>query len=364
MIKEYVLKNIPDMHKYKIEKIVRESDPIVSSPSNILDIYDMEKYRVSSLNGDVDLKAILDNNIFTHIVGLINGSKSPNTRLSDEAKIACAIMCFLIYSGIEANPLFAISEVPDDPKFKSKKTQDYYFRIADHVHPKIFAGLALGRLTHIPKKYLISSKYHVDTNKETQDNIRNTSFEKENSEVFKVLFINILKAWILYKTEKNQLKRLELILKWNLENSLSEDTSMIFMIIFLSDRRMGKMIKNVNSSNPDNIIKQVSNACWDLSYLFALKSLHDKSGSREVWFFITRDKVLKEISRFIYALKDRCSAIEFIEKYYENEGVLLFLEYMEKVNKRENREEHKDKIRLKIDSSIVELKNQVFEVLG
>ena len=105
MVKEYVLRNVDYNDIQEIQKMVRESNLLIPTPSNINDVYDIERYRQESLFSDAEFKVILDNNIFTQIIPLIDGRKKYGEALTKEAKLICGIMCFLIYAGLETNPV-------------------------------------------------------------------------------------------------------------------------------------------------------------------------------------------------------------------------------------------------------------------
>ena len=148
MVKDYVKREVKDEDLRILQQLLRARNPIIASPSNIKDIYDFERYRKENLSTDINLNAFIDNNILTQILPLIDGRKAVGVDLSDSERLSCAIMCFLIYSGIEANPATALFERPIDPNYPTKEKEDYLFRVADHVPPQVYADLALS-LIHI-----------------------------------------------------------------------------------------------------------------------------------------------------------------------------------------------------------------------
>ena len=258
MAKLYVARELSSEDQQEIQKIVRESGALIATPSNIIDIYDMQRYRQESFTEDTQLKAILDNNIFTQILPFVDGRKTIGEPLSNETKIICGIMCFLIYAGIETNPVIALHERPYNSNFSSKENQDYYFRIADHIHPQVFADLAMGKITDIPEYFFKEARSEVDTNPETQDDIGKASYENKLDERYLLIYMNILKAWLLYKSGKNQIERIKTYLEWSYKYSLSDNISTIFIIILLSDKRIAQMIKKINAKNFDGILLP----CW------------------------------------------------------------------------------------------------------
>ena len=148
MVKSYVTHEVRPEDWELIEKMIRQSETIVASPSNIKDIYDAQRYRKENLSYNIELKAVLDNNIFTQVLPLLDGRKKYGEPLNEEVKLICGIMCFLKYSGIETNPILALLERTEVDSI-SKNQEDYFFRVADHLHPQIFADLALGTICDI-----------------------------------------------------------------------------------------------------------------------------------------------------------------------------------------------------------------------
>ena len=141
MVKDYVKREVKDEDLRILQQLLRARNPIIASPSNIKDIYDFERYRKENLSTDINLNAFIDNNIRTQILPLIDGRKAVGVDLSDSEILSCTIMCFLIYSGIEANPATALFERPIDPNYPTKEKEDYLFRVADHVPPQVYACL-------------------------------------------------------------------------------------------------------------------------------------------------------------------------------------------------------------------------------
>lgn len=118
----------------EVERIVREIGALVCTPSTIPDIYSLSVYRSAIARRDpMKFWALLDNNIVTQIVSLISGTRQTGAPLSDEAKKICAIMAFLIHARVDANPDIALYERPEHVNNPDKVTQDYFFRIADHL---------------------------------------------------------------------------------------------------------------------------------------------------------------------------------------------------------------------------------------
>lgn len=362
-MKIYVLRQVNSDDLVEIQELVRGSNCLVSTPSNITDIYDAERYRKENLFEEVNLKTILDNNIFTQILPLVDGRKKEGVALSGEQKLICGIMCFLIYSGIEIIPISAIYERSGHPDYLSKEKQDYLFRVADHIHPQIYADLALGKYSDIPKEHFLKIKKEVDTNPETQKDIKNTRYPSSVDNVYLLIYMNLLKAWLLYKEGITAEEKIKKYLSWHSSHSLADNVSTIFTTIFLSKKRFPKMFKNINSDNPEVIKKNIKNAAWDLYHLSFLESLHATSGADVIWFFCTRDKLLLKLSGFLYKLSSIDELKAFVSDFYKPNISSIFESHVAKINSRPNRLAHVKKVNTTLLSNIGGLEKEVTTVL-
>jgi len=186
----------------EIERIVREIGALVDTPSTIPDIYSLSVYRSAIARRDpMKFWALLDNNIVTQVVSLVGGTRQKGASLSEETRKICAIMAFLIHARVETNPVIALFERPEDI---NNPTQDYFFRIADHLPAQVFADLALNRTCAVPEAALTAAKHEVDSNPRTQANLKRTNFEYEKDHWFKILHANLLKAWLVSHQQGTQ----------------------------------------------------------------------------------------------------------------------------------------------------------------
>jgi len=345
----------------EVERIVREIGALVCTPSTIPDIYALSVYRSAITRSDpMKFWALLDNNIVTQIVSLIGGTRQTGAPLSEETKRICAIMAFLINARIDTNPAVALFERPDHVNNPDKKEQDRLFRIADHLPAQVFADLALNRTCEIPLPALTAAKREVDLNPSTQADLKRTTYSDQMvlEQRFKILRANLLKAWLIFHQGGTQIQRLQTFLEWNAKVLVSDYVGVIFALIFLSDRRIGGMIKQCDSSDRQLVLKQISNSTWDMFYLTILEYFHIKSNGACIWFFCTRDKVLLKIAAHHYAMT--LEGIDaFINEFCPGEGVEVFSGYMNKINCRRDRAGHIAKVCANLDSTVDELSKEI-----
>jgi hypothetical protein len=353
--KAYLNREVLDEDIILVKQLVKDSDSILATPSNIVDIYDVDSYRNANQTQGISLKAILDTNIVTRVLPFVNGTKQSRDTLSRDEKKVCALMCFLIHSGIETNPVSAFLERPNLNTGPSKEEQDYLFRIADHLPPQIFADLALGKITAVPDKILKETKRSVDSNSETQEDIARTNYSTTKDDGWCLMYMNLLKAWWLYKTEKSSRRRIERYLEWSIENSLSDPVSLTFVALFLSERRLPKMIKNPNSKDPELIFKNLKNVTWDLYHLSFLYQMNEQSSSREIWFLCSHDKLLGKILPHIWSQTNIEEVNNFVSLFYNRKAIKCFHRYYQKTNFRVNRSQHTDYVKTNIQQNISKL---------
>lgn len=362
-MKGYVTREVKEEDWSAIEKMVRQSGALVASPSNIEDVYNAQKYRKDNLFFDIELKVILDNNIFTQILPLVDGRKAQNEPLKKEAQLICGIMCFLIYSGIETNPILALYERTENFDFCSKEKEDYFFRIADHLPPQVFADLALGKVNDVPQRDFEYAKEFVDSSHELQEEIKRANYNKPKSEEYLLTYVGVLQSFISYKEKNDELSRLTLYLKWSYEFSLVDPILLTFMIILLSDKRISKMIKKINTEDFDKIKSSILNATWDLKYLSLLLRLHQITSEDEIWFFCSRDKVLLDLAKYVFSLSNEADIHQFIADYYPKnkvEAIKIVDEYMKKTELRKNNlEAHRINIIDGLNNEIAKLEEKV-----
>ena len=345
----------------EIEGIVREIGALVCMRYAIPDIYDLSVYRrVIERSDPMKFWALLDNNIVTQIVSLISGTRQTAVPLSEETKRICAIMAFLIHARVDTDPRVALYERPDHVNNPDKKEQDRLFRIADHLPAQVFADLALNRTCAVPVAALKAAKRAVKSNRHTQADLKRTTYSNPMGleQRFKILRANLLKAWLIFHQGGTRIQRLQTFLEWNARVLVSDYVGVIFALIYLSDRRIGGMIKQCDSSDRQLVLKQIANSTWDMFYLTVLEWYDIKSNGACIWFFCTRDQVLLKIASYRDALTpEKIGA--FIEEYYTGEGVEAFSDYMNKINCRRDRASHIAKVCVNLDSTVDELVKEV-----
>jgi len=365
MAKSYVNRKLRNGDAAEIERIVRDCAPFVVTPSNIKDgeEYDIELLRKESCNTGVELKALLDNNIFTRIIPLING-KQQGKPLDDSQRKACAIMCFLIYAGIEANPVTALWERPSRSSY-TKEEEDFLFRIADHLYPQVFSDLALGRIQFITQEVLAQARNAVVNSLQTMENIRSFNYSAVPEQSYKLIYMGLLKVWCINKIKKNKDQKLRLLLDWMYNQTVSCFEVIGYALNLFADNRSGGIFKKINSDKYDTVISNAKNAAWDILQILMLFMGHQNSDRKTIYFFVTRDNHLLNLPRRVLQIYNNSKELKlFIDSSYPQFKYEGFMKSMDRFGNRADNENHKAIVFNSLNDHIFKLECQVRDILA
>jgi len=127
------------------------------------------------------------------------------------------------------------------------------------------------------------------------------------------------------------------------------------------------MIKKINSSSYEVVIKSALNAVWDLKYLSIFHELHQVTPENEIWFLCSRDKVLMKISKYTFSFSSTKDIHDFVREYYpknKKKAVELVDEYLRKREQRGNTMDykHKEKVLMELGISIGSLEQELKDI--
>lgn len=339
--------------QYPIERLVRESDSLIAAHAALQDIYSLGEYQKL---GAVKRVVLLDSNILTRLIDLAKGNEIRGDELSKENyRYCCALMCFFILSDIDIETNISFYERASSNGHPKAIDEYPYFMIANHIHPMIYANLALGLTNGICAEQI---EY-------TRDNIKigvpeESNFAKELND-WKLVYSHLLKAKILLRDEPKPVKRIEQMMEWFASESSVLPSSLLFILILLSPKpgKPGSLVKKINSSEFTTLKDGLKNAAWDLTYLTAWRTL-TKSQPETLWFFCSLDKNLQSIARLLYARKgeEKDDAFnKFIEEYWDKKSTEINRNYknLRDALNEESREAHNSNVLTKIDKMIGKL---------
>jgi len=114
------------------------------------DPYDILEYLKATARG-IEVRALLDRNLTSRAIRLVHGVTIDHGQHDSRAtRIAAACMAFLIAADITIEPNVSLYEAAENTV--GWATNDIlWFRRADHVDPRAYADVALGRASQIPE---------------------------------------------------------------------------------------------------------------------------------------------------------------------------------------------------------------------
>jgi len=339
--------------QYPIERLLRESDSLVAAHAALQDIYSLGEYQKL---GAVKRVVLLDNNILTRLIHLAKGLEINGDGESvKNYKYCCALMCFFILNDIDIETNISFYERASSNGHQKAIDEYSCFMIANHIHPIIYAELALG----------ITKKNCAKQIEYTRDNIKivvpeESNFSKQLND-WKLIYSHLLKAKILLRDEPKPVKRIEQMMEWFTSESSVLPSSLLFILILLSPKsgELGSLVKKINSSEFTTLKNGLKNAAWDLTYLTTWRKL-TKSQPETLWFFCSLDKKLQSIARLLYARKGegRDEALyKFVEEYWGKKSpeINRYYENLGDALNEESRETHNNNVLSKIDIVIEKL---------
>jgi len=247
-----------------IKNMVRDNAPFIAPPTNIENIYCLEDFIHASNFGGITLKALVDNNVLTRAISLAKGEEIAGNEESQRVlRLSCAIMCFFILSDFQLEPNIAIYEKASRTYHRNAQDELFYFRVADHIHPRLYASLALGRINKLPNHTIEHAKNLV---RRMQDDHIEKNFSKTLNS-WKMNYLFVLKAAMIWKSDVHGLKRAQKFLEWMVQESFFNAVASIFILLFLSPSRLSKMIRGINSESRKKFSNGLRNCAWDLTYI-------------------------------------------------------------------------------------------------
>jgi hypothetical protein len=349
---------------YPIETLVQLSNPLIATPSTIKDIYSLEEY--INGGGGVNLNVFLDNNILTRLVHLAKGNEIQGNEASIKVyRYCCAVMCFFILGNFQIETNIAFYERASKNGHQNAAGDYYHFMIANHIHPMIYAELALGLTDKISDKQIQYTKERTVINVPPESN-----FAKELND-WKLIYSNLLSAKnTLLNNESDRVAQVKNFMEWLVSGGSTTPGLILFILFLFSPRasnKLGQMIKNINSTDFEKLKEGLKNAAWDLTYLAAWRKKSKSQPESTIWFFCTHDKVLLTIARYFYPKQGEDNDIalkNLINDYWGKSKGTKIYEYYKDLEKaisfnNDARIEHNQKVLSGIDQTIAVLESQL-----
>lgn len=228
---------------------------------------------------------ILDRNILS---SLLKFCKNGALKNKEESQIIGLIMIWTYINGISLTAGPAIQEMATKAKSQNEALKELqeFREIIDYYPAQTWLDVALGRETEIAPI--------VFTEKSASD--ISVDYSAGNDHYYMAV-ASMIHATILYRDKS--LKPVEKILRfseWMLDNLLSSDYILAYLIMLYTGQENVKAPKGANSEDFDKIISGCENQAWDISYLTIWSTLYYEPQKYDMHFlFATNDTLLKRI---------------------------------------------------------------------
>lgn len=330
---EYLLVEQTPFDVERISQILREAD-LICTPVGIgeegFDPYNLADYRVQErLHGDQGL-FLLDLNVFREVNSL---HPEQTADAGSHGKIAAAFMAFCIYAGIQLEPSLALQEWFSPGETSKKARQLQLFRELDRTDPALFADLALGNATSLPRRSVPSMpKVSFPGAAEWPG-----GWHFDYTALLKVAVLTLEGG----KQRPSPAFAMERFLNWCWTDYLFSSPAIHFGGLYLSPLREKRMFKSLWSGDRQKAIAGVQNATWDLTYLrgWASRALKQQN-SDSLNFFCSLDKGLRESGRELLALGGEATLEEQVAPWKrlwgDRDGQRLFEVYFDLASRQED----------------------------
>jgi hypothetical protein len=314
-----------------IERILRERDIIrLVYPKDLFDQYFLGDYLEQIHVHESKFTALLDRNIFSDIIAVAKKTDTKSTTKTQQT--ACALLAFLQLSDTLIEPGMAIYEYIDSGYYEQAINELSLFRAVDNIHPQIFIDLALGRISSIPPSSL--NFLRVDSIQELKG---------EDIHRWKLHYGLTLKLANIEMIGGKPYEKIEAFLKWMYTDYIFSASAVNFGLIYLSDKRITKMFKNLNCGDIDKFKKGIRNAAWDMTVAhYWMKKAIENREKGDLWLLCTEDKALKEIANFMAStynsdedLKERSKSL-FLNYLGKKDGTRAYALYNSFVSNHNN----------------------------
>lgn len=297
----------------EIQKLLKRADIIcagykVESPDKVasLDKYSIYSYLQQKDIFDIPTHALIDRNIITDIISLVNGKEINEP--SEPIRLSAALMAFLQCSNIIIEPNISLYEYASLLGSNIANDELSQFRLADNIHSKIYIDIALNR-----------------KNKITEHNKNDVAVKKPDKRIdletkpkyWAVNYTLSLKIALLELEPLKSKEKLTTFIKWMSQEFYFGAVANLFAIIYFSSSRSSKMIKDIRHNDRERALAGVKNCTWDF-ILLTQWSRHviNQETTKTAWLLCSRDKLVMEIASMLVVFGEDSDTEKIVKKQY------------------------------------------------
>jgi len=289
------------------------------------DTYNPRTYIVQRTSHETRTCMLIDRNIFSLIKDLSLGRRLE----ADKAQLIGAFMTFAIVCDIGIEPCIALYEYAAYNGNDAAWHDLQIFRHADNMNIKTYVALLRGDICSVPEQDVYKSdELTAPCPYDFTHPLKNWEFN----------YPFILKIAELELIPLPPVERVRRFLFWMWKDFLFSGPATLFGSIFLSPARAGhkRMIKGLQSPDPDVRKAGIKNACWDLCLVQEwLRHLGEQRRDNRLWLLASADQALMHTAKriaFSQSVLDRLGQGElsknaFTEVWGEKMGRELYAFY-------------------------------------
>jgi hypothetical protein len=311
-----------------IQRLLEKENIIISSfKKDELDVYHFINFIKEKEFFGTETYALLDRNIFSDVIAIVKGE---NVELRDgndigPLRIAAALMAFLQCAKILIEPNLSLYEYAATNSSAAAADELKLFRIADNLHPRVYADIVMRRKHMITEGELNELSVNLSPDVDFGSSLRYWRFN----------YTLALKLALLELRSIPQDQKMELFLQWMSKEFFVGASATFFASLYLSSKRMLGMLKKIGSANRERALLGIKNAAWDLTFMTTWsKKAEAFQETNRLWLLCSRDKALLRIASCLFATGNDEKAIAeqvkpiFVEHWGEKKGDNLFTYYL------------------------------------
>lgn len=261
------------------------------------DVYDPATYLIQKDDHGTDTHLLADRNLVTRWVSLTRVAL-----VTDEVRVAAAVLAFCQCCGILVEPNIALYEVAAELGNEAANDEEAIFRIIDNANPRDLAGIALGHFDSTPQSFM------------TPDNLpprKDIDFTMP-LRLWRRNYVLALKAAALALDGGQTETLVEKLFDWMYSQYVFLAPSTVLALCYFSPNGPKKgLFKQIRSRDRERAIAGIKNATWDLTLIHQwLDMVHGQQTNNTINLLGSLDKKLHTVARSILAFSDSDKSVE------------------------------------------------------
>lgn len=229
-------------------------------------------------------------------------------------------MAFLQCANVIIEPNIALYEYASTNSSLAANEELKLFRIADNIHPKIYADIALNR------EDILRVKNNI-----IKSQVKKYNFEDE-LRFWNFNYTIILKLALIELETMEQHLKMATFMRWMFEEFYFGAPATLFANYYFANK--AKM-KGLKSCEEKRVFATLKNMTWDLTFLTQwLKAVEKQKETNTIWLLCSLDKTLMKLARCLIiaeydeSISEEKTKNNFIENWGNRKGLELYQIYL------------------------------------